>query len=47
MGCETFINSLCQTTEAQNSNAFSDNAVKSKEALRSEIKSDGMSRSFR
>ena len=42
-----FIHSLCQTTEAQNLNAFFDNAVKSKEALRSEIKSDSMSRSFR
>ena len=35
-----FIHSLCQTTEAQNLNAFFDNAVKSKETLRSEIKSE-------
>ena len=42
-----FIHSLCQKNEAQNFNAFFDNAVKSKEALRSEIKSDSMSRSFR
>ena len=42
-----FIHSLFQTTEAQNFYAFFDNAVKSKEALRSEIKSDSMSRSFR
>ena len=42
-----FIHSLSQKTEAQNFNAFFDNAVKSKEALRSEIKSDSMSRSFR
>ena len=40
------IHCLCQTTEAQNLNAFFHDAVRNKEAMRSEIKSDGMSRTF-
>ena len=42
-----FLFIVCQTTEAQNLNAFFDNDVKSKDALRSEIKSDSMPNSFR